>query len=118
MPPAEDFDLVLLDILMPDINGYQVLEQMKSDPELRHIPVIMISALDEIDSVVRCIEIGAEDYLSKPFDPVLLKARLGASLEKKRLRDREVVYLSRSRWRSGSPTSCCTSSSPTTSWRS
>jgi adenylate cyclase len=90
---AEDFDLVLLDILMPDINGYQVLEQMKSDPELRHIPVIMISALDEIDSVVRCIEIGAEDYLSKPFNPVLLKARLGASLEKKRLRDREVVYL-------------------------
>jgi class 3 adenylate cyclase/FixJ family two-component response regulator len=90
---AEDFDLVLLDILMPDINGYQVLEQMKSDPELRHIPVIMISALDEIDSVVRCIEIGAEDYLSKPFNPVLLRARLGASLEKKRLRDREVVYL-------------------------
>jgi class 3 adenylate cyclase/signal transduction histidine kinase len=90
---GEEFDLVLLDILMPDINGYQVLEQMKADPELRHIPVIMISALDEIDSVVRCIEIGAEDYLSKPFNPVLLKARLGASLEKKRLRDREVVYL-------------------------
>src|SRR5687768_3550463 len=90
---AESFDLVLLDILMPDINGYQVLEQMKSDSELRHIPVIMISALDEIDSVVRCIEAGAEDYLSKPFNPVLLKARLGASLEKKRLRDREVVYL-------------------------
>jgi class 3 adenylate cyclase len=65
---------------------------MKSDPELRHIPVIMISALDEIDSVVRCIEIGAEDYLSKPFNPVLLEARLGASLEKKRLRDREVLY--------------------------
>jgi class 3 adenylate cyclase len=89
---AEDFDLVLLDILMPGINGYQVLEQMKSDSELRHIPVIMISALDEIDSVVRCIEIGAEDYLSKPFNPVLLEARLGASLEKKRLRDREVMY--------------------------
>jgi class 3 adenylate cyclase/ActR/RegA family two-component response regulator len=90
---AADFDLVLLDILMPDINGYQVLESMKGDPELRHIPVIMISALDEIDSVVRCIEIGAEDYLPKPFNPVVLRARLGASLEKKRLRDREVVHL-------------------------
>jgi adenylate cyclase len=90
---AEECDLVLLDILMPDINGYQVLEAMKGDPELRHIPVIMISALDEIDSVVRCIEIGAEDYLPKPFNPVVLRARLGASLEKKRLRDREVVYL-------------------------
>ena len=90
---AEAFDLVLLDILMPEMNGYQVLEQLKHDAVLRHIPVIMISALDEIDSVVRCIEIGAEDYLPKPFNPVLLKARLGASLEKKRLRDREVVYL-------------------------
>ena len=90
---AEACDLVLLDILMPDINGYQVLEAMKGDPELRHVPVIMISALDEIDSVVRCIEIGAEDYLPKPFNPVILRARLGASLEKKRLRDREVVHL-------------------------
>jgi class 3 adenylate cyclase len=90
---AEDFDLVLLDILMPDINGYQVLEGMKADEGLRHIPVIMISALDEIDSVVRCIEIGAEDYLPKPFNPVVLRARLSASLEKKRLRDREVVHL-------------------------
>ena len=90
---GEDFDLVLLDILMPDINGYQVLEEMKSDEGLRHIPVIMISALDEIESVVRCIEIGAEDYLPKPFNPVVLRARLSASLEKKRLRDREVVHL-------------------------
>ena len=90
---AEEVDLVLLDILMPDINGYQVLEAMKGDPHLRHIPVIMISALDEVDSVVRCIEIGAEDYLPKPFNPVVLRARLGASLEKKRLRDREVVHL-------------------------
>ena len=64
---------------------------MKADPALRHIPVIMISALDEIDSVVRCIEIGAEDYLPKPFNPVLLRARIGACLEKKRLRDREVA---------------------------
>jgi adenylate cyclase len=90
---AEPFDLVLLDILMPEMNGYQALEQLKADPVLRHIPVIMISALDEIESVVRCIEIGAEDYLPKPFNPVVLRARLGASLEKKRLRDREVLYL-------------------------
>lgn len=83
------FDLVLLDILMPDIDGYQVLEQIKSDGELRHIPVIMISALHEMDSVIRCIEIGADDYLPKPFNPVLLKARVSASLEKKRLRDNE-----------------------------
>jgi len=91
---AEPFDLVLLDILMPEMNGYQVLEQLKRDPVLRHLPVIMISALDEIESVVRCIEIGAEDYLPKPFNPVVLRARIGASLEKKRLRDREVLYLS------------------------
>jgi adenylate cyclase len=90
---AEPTDLVLLDILMPEMNGYQVLEAIKGDPALRHIPVIMISALDEIDSVVRCIEIGAEDYLAKPFNPVLLRARIGASLEKKRLRDREVLHL-------------------------
>jgi class 3 adenylate cyclase len=90
---AEPFDLVLLDILMPVMNGYQALEQIKGDPALRHIPVIMISALEEIDSVVRCIEIGAEDYLPKPFNPVVLRARIGASLEKKRLRDREVLYL-------------------------
>lgn len=90
---AEPFDLVLLDILMPEMNGYQVLDQLKGDVALRHIPVIMISALDEIESVVRCIEIGAEDYLPKPFNPVLLRARIGASLEKKRLRDREVLYL-------------------------
>ena len=90
---AEPFDLVLLDILMPEMNGYQVLEEMKGDPALRHLPVIMISALDEVESVVRCIEIGAEDYLPKPFNPVLLRARIGASLEKKRLRDREVLHL-------------------------
>ena len=82
-------ELMLLDIMMPDMDGYQVLEIMKSDEVLRHIPVIMISALDEIQSVVRCIERGAEDYLPKPFDPVLLRARVGASLEKKRLRDAE-----------------------------
>jgi|GEM_PF-392807 len=92
MIQARKFDLVLLDMMMPEMNGYQVLEYMKMDPTLRHIPVIMISAMDEIDSVVRCIEMGAEDYLPKPFNPVLLKARIGASLERKRLHDREVSY--------------------------
>src|SRR5437773_8068926 len=91
MAPAENFDLVLLDIMMPEIDGYQVLGRMKAEPALRDIPVIMISALDEIQSVVRCIEMGAEDYLGKPFDPVLLRARIGASVEKKRLRDQLVV---------------------------
>jgi class 3 adenylate cyclase len=81
------FDLVLLDIMMPELNGYQVLEQLKVDERLRHVPVIMISAVDELDSVVRCIELGAEDYLPKPFNPTLLKARVGACLEKKRLHD-------------------------------
>jgi signal transduction histidine kinase len=90
---AESFDVVLLDIIMPELDGYQVLEQMKSDSQLRDIPVIMISAVEEIESVVRCIEMGAEDYLPKSFDPVLLKARLGACLEKKKLRDLERAYL-------------------------
>jgi adenylate cyclase len=90
---AESFDVVLLDIIMPELDGYQVLEQMKSDSELRDIPVIMISAVEETESVVRCIEMGAEDYLPKTFDPVLLKARLSASLEKKKLRDLERAYL-------------------------
>jgi len=89
----EDFDLVLLDIMMPGISGYEVLEQMKVDLGLRDLPVIMISAVDEIESVVRCIQLGAEDYLPKPFNPVLLKARVNASLEKKRLRDLEMSYL-------------------------
>ena len=87
-----EFDLVLLDLMMPDINGYDVLRRLKDDPAVRHIPVIMISALDEIDSIVRCIEAGAEDYISKPFDPVLLGARIDASLERKRLRDREHAF--------------------------
>jgi adenylate cyclase len=87
---AKPFDLVLLDVMMPEMNGYQVLEQLKSDSSLRDIPVIVLSALDEIGSVVRCIELGAEDYLPKPFDPVLLRARIGACLEKKHLRDQEI----------------------------
>ena len=84
---ARPFDLVLLDVMMPDMNGYEVLETMKADPALRDIPVVMISALDEADSVARCIEIGAEDYLAKPFDPTLLRDRVRDCLEKKRLRD-------------------------------
>ncbi len=87
------FDLMLLDIQMPELNGYQVLERLKADSALRNIPVIVLSASDEIEKVARCIEMGAEDYLPKPFDPVLLQARIGASLEKKRLRDREVSHL-------------------------
>jgi len=90
---SDEFDVVLLDIIMPEMDGYQVLERVKSDPKTRDIPVIVISALDEIDSAVRCIEIGAEDYLPKPFNPVLLRARLNASLEKKKLRDLEKAYL-------------------------
>lgn len=89
----QTFDLILLDIMMPEMNGYQVLEAMKSDEVLRHIPVIVISAVDEIESVVRCIEMGAEDYLPKPFNPVLLKARIGATLDKKRMRDQEQAHL-------------------------
>ena len=83
------FDLVLLDIMMPELNGYQVLQHLQDSPAWRDLPVIMISALDEMDSVVRCIELGAADYLAKPFNPVLLRARVGACLEKKRLRDLE-----------------------------
>jgi DNA-binding response OmpR family regulator len=86
------FDLVLLDLLMPDLSGYEVLARMKADAYLREVPVIVISALDELESVVRCIEMGAEDYLPKPFDPVLLRARVGACLEKKHLRDKELAY--------------------------
>ncbi len=86
------YDLVLLDIMMPEVDGYQVLAQMKSSPTLRHIPIIMITALEEMESVVRCIEMGAEDYVLKPFNPTLLKARVGACLEKKRLHDQEESY--------------------------
>ena len=84
---SKKFDLILLDIQMPEMTGYEVLEQLKADAELRHLPVIMISAVGDQESVVRCIELGAEDYLPKPFDATLLRARVGASLEKKALRD-------------------------------
>ncbi|MFN0316291.1 MAG: adenylate/guanylate cyclase domain-containing protein [Burkholderiales bacterium] len=83
----EAFDLMLLDIEMPELDGFQVLEQLKADGQLRDLPVIVTSSLEGLENVVRCIELGAEDYLSKPVNPVLLKARIGASLEKKRLRD-------------------------------
>ena len=86
---SQAFDLVLLDIEMPEMDGYQVLEACLNDTDLRNIPIIMTSSMDELDSVVKCIELGAEDYLNKPVNPVLLKARINASLEKKRLRDEQ-----------------------------
>jgi class 3 adenylate cyclase len=85
--------LVLLDLIMPEMNGFDVLRRLKATEHTSHVPVIVISALDELDSVVRCIESGAEDYLTKPFNPVLLRARINASLEKKRLRDRERKFI-------------------------
>ena len=85
-------DLVLLDIIMPEMDGYEVLARMQAEPALRNIPVIMISALTEMDSVVKCIEMGAEDYLPKPFNPTLLRARVNTSLEKKRFREQERLY--------------------------
>jgi len=86
---AEPFDLVLLDIEMPEMDGFQVLAEIERDLKLRDLPVIVTSSLEGVDNVVRCIELGAEDYLAKPGNPVLLKARIGASLEKKRLRDQQ-----------------------------
>ena len=83
-------DLVLLDIMMPDMDGFAVLKEFKQTVKLKHIPIIMITAVDEIESVVRCIEMGADDYLMKPFNPVLLRARVNALLERKRLRDDEI----------------------------
>lgn len=86
---SKPFDLVLLDLIMPGLDGCQVLTRMKADPGLKDIPVIMISALDQENGIARCIELGAEDYVAKPFNPVFLRARIGACLEKKRLRDQE-----------------------------
>ncbi len=85
----EPFDLVLLDMEMPEMDGFQVLEQLVKDVHLRDLPVLVTSSLEGIDHVVRCIELGAEDYLPKPVNPVLLRARIGASLEKKHLRDQQ-----------------------------
>src|SRR6185503_12212966 len=86
---ARKFDLILLDIMMPEMDGYQVLERLQNDADLRHIPVIVISAMGETENVARAIQLGADDYLTKPFDATLLQARIDASLEKKRLHDQE-----------------------------
>jgi class 3 adenylate cyclase len=91
----QPFDLLLLDVLMPELDGYEVLAELKDDTHLRDIPVIVTSALDELDSVVRCLEMGAEDYLTKPVNPALLSARINASLEKKRLRDQQRELISK-----------------------
>jgi CheY-like chemotaxis protein len=87
------FDVVLLDLVMPGLDGYRTLERMKASRRLAHLPVIVISAVEELDSVVRCIELGALDYLPKPVDPSILRARLNAALAAKRLRDLEREYL-------------------------
>jgi len=92
---AEPFDLLLLDVMMPVLDGFAVLEKVKSEPSLRHLPVVMITSLDELDSAARCIELGAADYLTKPFDNVLLQARIRSCLEAKRLRDQQVEVLAR-----------------------
>jgi class 3 adenylate cyclase len=91
--PSEDPDVVLLDVIMPDLDGYQVLERLKGDPKLRSIPVIMVTGVDEVESAVRCIELGADDYLSKPIDPIVLRARINAGLSKKRLLDLERQHI-------------------------
>lgn len=93
--PDAAFDVVLLDVMMPELDGYQTLEAMKADESLRHLPVLIVSGVEELDSVVRCIELGATDYLTKPINPRVLGARVGASLAAKRLHDAEVEHLRR-----------------------
>jgi CheY-like chemotaxis protein len=93
MVVKQRFDIVLCDIMMPGVDGYTVLQTMKADPDLANIPIVMISALDEMDSIVRCIELGADDYLHKPYEPVILFARVNACLDKRRLRDLQAEYL-------------------------
>ena len=90
---AEPFDVVLLDLVMPEMDGYETLAAIKADEATRHVPVIVVSGMDELDSVVRCIEMGATDFLPKPFNGAILRARLNASLAGKRLRDLELEYL-------------------------
>ena len=85
----EPFDLVLLDVMMPVLDGLETLQAIKGDPDLRDIPVIMVSAVGELDTVTRCMEEGADDYLTKPFNPIFLKARVRGSLECRRLRELE-----------------------------
>lgn len=93
MLAAAPVDCLLLDIMMPELDGYAVLERRRADPRLREIPVIMISSIDEVESIARCITLGADDYLPKPFNPVILQARLDASLERKRRREGELADL-------------------------
>lgn len=90
---TEEFDLILLDLMMPEMDGYEVLERLRSSQRWSHIPVIVLSALEEVEGAVRCIQLGAEDYLPKPFNLVLLKARVHAALEKKHLRDQDALRL-------------------------
>jgi adenylate cyclase len=90
MAKRYQFDIILLDIMMPEMDGIEVLAELKKDSKLRHLPVIMISAVDEVESVVRCIQLGADDYLPKPFNPVLLRARINSLLDRKRMRDAEM----------------------------
>jgi signal transduction histidine kinase len=87
------FDLIVLDVIMPEINGYQLLERLKADPTFAAIPVLMLSAVDDLEAIVRCLELGADDYLVKSPNPILLKVRVGSCLERKRLRDQEQAYL-------------------------
>lgn len=88
-----NIDLVLLDLLLPEINGYELLEEMKANEAWQNIPVIVVSGTTDMDNVVRCVELGAEDFLPKPFNPLLLRTRIAAGLEKKRLRDQEQAFL-------------------------
>jgi len=93
MIQANSYDLVLLDIMMPEVDGFQVLQTMKADAVMQEVPVIVLSAIHEMDAIIRCIKMGADDYLPKPIDLTLLRARVGASVQKKRLRDREKQLL-------------------------
>jgi class 3 adenylate cyclase/CheY-like chemotaxis protein len=90
---SEEFDVVLLDVVMPTVDGYRVLEELKADTRFRHLPVVMVTAVDDVESAVRCIELGADDYLAKPIDPVLLTARVNAGLTKKRLHDLQMRHV-------------------------
>ena len=100
-------DLVLLDIMMPELDGYGVLEELRTDTALRDVPVVMISALEDINSVVRCIELGATDYLTKPFNPVLLKARVDNCVEKARYKAQEAAHLARIESEKARGDGCC-----------
>src|SRR5690606_16086600 len=92
MIEAGDYDLVLLDIMMPVMNGFELLERLRGDDRFRHLPIVMISALDDADSITKAIGMGADDHLPKPFNPQILRARVGASLARKRLHDREQMH--------------------------